>query len=433
MEKAPFELAELGEVLGGKRANGVGPAGFNGLLADLSTNLSYIGVRGFETLNHSAYSFVYQLETQLDITATSGLASQTNSTDDSTVKGGLTSRNSFLGVDTPFGTLRAGKTDAPYKVSSQRLNPFSGMWGDYSVIMGNTGGDNRVEFATRLDHAVWYESPKISGLQLAALVSPGQNRGYDNEQIAAAESSCTGGNIPGSGGTVPLGCTDGGYGNAYSASLTFEHGGLYALAAFEYHQGVNRTSDLASLDAMGNLSGYDANEVADESAMKIGVQYVAPWGTSLGGILEKLDRNVPAYLDVQNERSRLGSWLTLSQPYKRESIHFGWAHAGRTPGDPGQHNTGAASGLGTPNADNRSDMLTVAVRHDFGGGLSVYADYAVTLNHDYAHYDLGAGGRGVTTDCHDAQLPALGDANGSPHCWAGGTLQGASVGARYGF
>ena len=26
---------------------------------------------------------------------------------------------------------------------------------------------------------------------------------------------------------------------------------------------------------------------------------------------------------------------------------------------------------------------------------------ALTLNHGNAHYDLGAGGRGVTTDCHD--------------------------------
>jgi len=34
----------------------------------------------------------------------------------------------------------------------------------------------------------------------------------------------------------------------------------------------------------------------------------------------------------------------------------------------------------------------------------------------------------VTTDCHDASLPASGDQTGSPVCWAGGHLQGVSLG-----
>jgi len=415
------------------KSGGAGPVGNMGWMADLSTNLAYIGVKGIEHFPHVPIGVVYQLETQLDVTATSGLASQSNSTDDATVKGGLTSRNSFIGFSTPYGSLLVGKTDAPYKTTTARMNAFAGMWGDYAVIMGNTGGDNRVEFGTRLDHAIWYESPKLAGFQMKGLVSPGQNRGYDDEQIAAGESSCAGGDSPGSGGTVPVGCTDGGYGNAFSGSLTFDWKGLYAVAAYELHKGVNRTSDLATLGTSGNVMGYDPSDIADEDAMKVGLQYAAPWGTTVSGILEKMDRYVPQYLEVQNERQRMGWWLALSQSFHRESLHFGWAHAAITPGDPGQHNTAPATGLGTPNADNRSDMLTVAFKHDLGYGLSFYANYAVTLNHPYAHFDLGAGGRGVTTDCHDAQLPALGDVTGSPHCWAGGTLQGVSVGARYQF
>ena len=61
---------------------------------------------------------VYQLETQVDISATSGTV-YTNSNNDNVVKGGLTSRNSFLGVATPIGTFRIGKTDAPYKNSTR--------------------------------------------------------------------------------------------------------------------------------------------------------------------------------------------------------------------------------------------------------------------------------------------------------------------------
>ncbi len=418
--------------VGGLRAAGVGPVGNVGWMPDVSTNLSYVGVKGWETVPGLGAGLVYQLETQLDISATSGTAN-TNSMSDSTVKGGLTSRNSYIGLSTAAGSFKVGKTDAPYKTSTARMNPFSGMWGDYSVVMGNTGGDNRVEFGTRLDHAAWYESPRLAGLQLELLFAPGQNRGYDDEQIPAGESSCAGGDIPGSGGTVPVGCTDGGYGDAYSASLTWEMAGFYTVVAYELHKRVNRTSDLATLGATGTLEGYDANDIADEDAAKVGVQYTAPWGTTVGGILERMTRRLPAYLEVQDERSRLGWWLTASQKIGAEGLHVGWAHAARTPGDPGQHDTAPATGLGTQAADNSADMLTVALTHDAGAGLTFYTDYAVTLNQPYAHYDLGAGGRGVTTDCHDAQLPALGDASGSPHCWAGGTVQGVSVGARFRF
>ena len=136
---------------------GVGsPVGNYGWLQAISTNLSYIGVRGRHPLGpHSG--LLYQLETQIDVSSTPGTPS-TNSNYDDVVKGALVSRNSFVGIDSPIGAFKIGKTDAPYKNSTARMNPFSGEIGDYSVIMGNTGGDNRVEFGTRLDHSVWYES-----------------------------------------------------------------------------------------------------------------------------------------------------------------------------------------------------------------------------------------------------------------------------------
>ena len=114
-----------------------------------------------------------------------------------------------------------------------------------------------------------------------------------------------------------------------------------------------------------------------------------------------------------------------------DSVHFGWAHAGQTPGDTGQHNT--PGGL---NSDNAANMFTLAWKHQVDKQLSFYADFAETLNHTAAHYDLGAGGRGVTTDCHDASNPDTTgfDPNGNaPHCWAGGKLQGVSVGMKYMF
>jgi predicted porin len=398
------------------------PVGRTGWLPDISTNLSYIGVRGFQSLGSFPANFVYQLETQIDVSAASGTSASNSNTSD-VVKGGLTSRNSFIGLASPaWGAFKIGKTDAPYKTSTASMNPFSGMWGDYSVIMGNSGGDNRVEFGTRLDHAVWYESPNWSGFNFNALFAPGQNRSTDDSNLASGEVDCAGGNVPGSGG-LPVACNDGAYGNAYSVSGGYRIGGFYATAAYELHKGVNRTSDLAT---------FDPTDVADESAAKVAGQYRFMTGTTVSAIWEKMKRNVTAALESQNERSRTGYWLAVSQQLGvSDSLHVGWAHANKTPGDPGQHNT-----PGGADPDNAANMYTLAWKHQVDKQFSFYADYAVTANHTAAHFDLGAGGRAVTTDCHDASNPDTSgfDPNGNaPHCWAGGRLQGVSVGMKYQF
>src|SRR5215831_1575930 len=147
------------------------PEGNFGWMPAISTNLSYFGVRGFQHLSDPSLNFVYQLEAGFDISATPGNR-QSNSNLSNGVNGALFSRNSYIGIaSTNAGAIKIGKTDAPYKNSTAMFNPFSGEIGDYSIIMGNTGGDNRVEFGTRISHAIWYESPNLNGFQFNALFS----------------------------------------------------------------------------------------------------------------------------------------------------------------------------------------------------------------------------------------------------------------------
>jgi predicted porin len=402
------------------------PTGRNGWLAAESTNLSYLGLRGFQSLGDFPANFVYQVETQVDIAATSGTA-ESNSNKSNVVKGGLTSRNSFIGLSSEtWGAVMIGKSDAPYKNSTQRMNPFSGELGDYSVVMGNTGGDNRVEFGTRLDHSIWYESPKFEGFTFNVLYSPGQNRSSSSDNIAAGESDCTGGNIPGSGGLLPPRCNDGAFSDAVSADIVYSNGPLYLTAAYERHMKVNRSSDV--VDPV-----LASKDTADEDAWKVGAQYVFPTRTTVAGVVERMHRYVPSVLASQNERQRWGTWLTASQQVTDAlSLHVGWAHAFKTPGDPGQHNTPAMA-----HADNSANMFTAAVKYLLTKNISVYADWAMTVNAPFAHYDLGAGGRAVTTDCHDASDGPGGSSSGgessNPHCWAGGRLMGVSAGMKYQF
>src|SRR5712691_1262097 len=154
-----LDLSIDGATKGIKDPTAVGKVGWQ---ADVSSNLSYFGFRGDHNIA-GGYKMVFQAETQIDVAAAPGPSPVSQASPgnvDNKVLGALGSRNSFLGIATHFGALKLGKTDAPYKLPTARMDPFSASVGDYNSIMGNSGGDNRAEFDTRLSHAVWYESPK---------------------------------------------------------------------------------------------------------------------------------------------------------------------------------------------------------------------------------------------------------------------------------
>jgi hypothetical protein len=175
--------------------------------------------------------------------------------------------------------------------------------------------------------------------------------------------------------------------------------------------------------------GY-LNDIGDEAAYKIGAQYAFQTGTTVNGIWERLTRKLPEDLEFQNERQRNGSWLAVSQEIgPKDIVSFGWAHAGQTPGDPGgQHNYDP---LAPPDT---ADMYTLAWKHMLDKQLTWYFDTALTINHGNAHYDLGAGGRGLTTDCHDGTNTIIIDGSSAgPTTWGGCREQGFSTGVNYKF
>jgi predicted porin len=446
-----------------------GPVGRLGYLPALSTNKSQIGYRFSHKIADTSTDFIVQVETSLALTAQPGLRTsyvqQSNA-----VSGAIGLGDTFVGLqDKSWGTLKFGTMYSPYKKSTDRLNPFSGMLGDYAVVMGNSGGDNRVEFGTRLDHSITYESPKLGGLfNVDLLVSPGANRTYDNVIQSAGSPDCSGGNMPGSGNLL-LNCDDGGFSDAYSIDLRFETGPFYATAAWERHKDVNRNSDgigsnsltygvLASGCNPPDFTGpsCDPNldwgtfativaefpefaaiasppyltDIANETAWKVGAQYAFPIGLTVSGIFERMTRDVPSALTFQNERQRNGTWFAATQKLTpNDTLSIGWAHAARTPGDPGgQHNYNPTS------TDNTADMYTIAWKHNLDKQLYWYLDSALTINHGNAHYDLGAGGRGLTTDCHDGTHTVFTDGSSAgPTTWGGCRIMGFSTGLDYKF
>lgn len=453
------------------------PVGNVGWMEDITTPSSFLGVRGFQSTWIKNVNFIYQLETSINISASPGIH-ESNSQEQDTVDGTLFTRNSYIGLGkVGLGAILFGKTSPPYVQSTARMDPFGGMEGSIGVIMGNTGGDNRVEFGTRLDHSVWYTSPNEHGITFNALFSPGQDRANNSDNMPAGEPDCNGGDNPGDGGLSPIACNDGGFSDAISGSLSYTKEPLYITMAYERHRKVNRQSDVTAIysavvpslysgpittndptyeginTTFINSAGYlfwvptnfYTGDVADEDAGKVGIQYGffhqpksgAP-RTVVSAFVENFHRYVPDYLEWQNERQRKGSWLSGTQALgPNDSISLGWARAYRTPGDPCQHNDCLALAPYSTASDgdmsggravhNGANMFSIAYRHAIGAGLVAYTDWGGTFNQADAHYDLGAGGHGVTTDGHDAS-DAAGNQYSNPHIYTGGHLKAISVG-----
>jgi predicted porin len=446
---------------------GAGAYGNVGWLAAMSSNGSNIGYRGAHKIGTSDVNFIYQVSTSINMVAAPGLQN-TWTKSSNTVQGAIGLGDTFVGFQSPaWGRVRLGEMYLPYKTSTDRLNPFGGGLGDYAVIMGNTGGDNRVEFGTRADHVIAYSSPSLGGVSFDAAYQFGQNVDPNSDLTSLGSVDCSGGNNPGS-GNLFLNCDDGGYSDGYSADLKFERNGLYLVAAYELHKKVNRSSDgigannpyytyllnqgpngpnAQLLDwadyqayaleypgaaAAGSPAYSTAYDVADEWAMKFGGQYTFDFGLSISYLYEDMHRNVPSVMEFQNERQRTGDWVALQQSLfgGRDVFAVGWAHAGASVGDPGGQHNFNPGGIG----DNQANMYTAQWWHKFDKQLTVYFDVAETVNDGNAHYDIGAGGHGIKTDCHDATHAAFIDySSAGPTTWGGCHEIGISTGVNYKF
>ncbi len=464
----------------GVKGTPYGPVGWQ---PSISTNGATLGWRGSHAIpGWDDTKFVIQIEANVGLTDSPGVTTSYTAQTAGT-RGGIGSGTTYLGFASPtWGALKIGHGTSPYGNSSRRLDPFAGMVGDMNVIMSNTGGDNRVEFVTAMDHSIWYESPKYGPVSFDLFFSPGQNRTADaNLNLAGGSSNCSGGNVPGSGNLL-LTCDDGGFDNAYSVDLKFETEHLYLMAAYELHKHVNRNSDGIGSNSPGyanmmnegdpaaggggpltqylNWGLYDQvataygatgscttapssstyycvnatpefqNDIADEAAFHVGGQYAFDFGLTVNAIFERMTRKLPEVLEFQNERQRNGTWLAFTQALgPKDNINLGWAHAGKTPGDPaGQHN------YNPNNTDDEANMFSLAYKHHMDKNLYWYADLAETINDGNAHYDLGAGGHGIKTDCHDGTTTQIIDYTSAGNTtWGGCKPKAISVGVNYKF
>lgn len=451
------------------------PFGRLGWMPMMSSNGSNVGYRGSHQIGTTDVNFIYQVSSGFNVAASPGLRNSWTKSSN-TVQGAIGFGTSYIGLSShDWGRLRLGTMFTPYKSATDRLNPFAGQLGNYNVVISNTGGDNRVEFGTRLDHVLDYSSPNLNGFSFDAAFAFGQNPDPNNNILPLQSADCAGGNSPGS-GNLFLACDDGGFNNAFSVALKFEQGPLYLTAAYEIHTQVNRSSDgigsnnpyynyilglgpndtttmcggvvcSSILDwadyqafqaefplpaAAGTPEYSTAFDVGNEYAMKFGGQYKFEFGLTISYLWEGMHRTLPAVMNFQNERTRNSDWLALSYDFANsvDRVAIGWAHAGAGLGDPGgQHNFDPTS-VG----NNEANMYTIAWWHKLDKQLTWYVDAAETVNDRNAHFDIGAGGHGIKTDCHDATHPLFIDySSAGPTTWGGCHEIGVSTGLNFKF
>jgi predicted porin len=407
----------------------------------IASNSSYFGVRARHNLSPygwEGWSIVAQFEALIEAAAAP------------TERAALGTRDSYVGIEGPWGAVKAGKSDTPYKKATAAFDPFASTLGDYNSIMGNTGGDNRAEFDWRMNHAIWYESPIWSGFQFSALLSPGQNYAQDNSdysygdyfQCNGASARGSGSNFPGTGGAIPgniggNGCTDGSYGNAYSIAATYKNGPFTAIAAYELHEQVNRHGD------DGLEPGLVAPVfLADGSQVFTGVHN--EWAAKIGGgykfndgigdlqfytYYEWLRRDVAPFEEPFNERSRDGVYASLTQFIGSHwSVSASYAHAFNTPGNPAMLsvNDPVLAPLATLQGNQFNDsasQYSVGARYRFNQWASWYVVATELTQGPGAHYCLGASGHGYQVCSRDAMNNTIG----------GATIRGATTGLTFDF
>ena len=408
--------------------DGFDPSVFDqGTKAGIASNGSYFGIRARHNLapyGFEGYSIVAQLEAQIDAASAP------------TERAALGTRDTFLGVEGPWGAIKLGKTDTPYKKATAAFDPFANTLGDYNAIMGNTGGDNRAEFDWRMNHAIWYESPIWNGFQFSALASPGQNYAQDNSdysygdvfQCNGASARGSGSNFPGTGGAVPgniggNGCTDGSFGDAYSVALTYKNGPWTAIGAYELHTATNRHGD----------DGLEPGQIApiflaDGSQVFTGVHN--EWAAKVGGgyrfndgigdvqlyaYYEWLRRDVTPAEEPFNERSRDGVFASATQFVGPWSFSASYAHAFKTPGNPAMLsvNDPVLAPQATLQAnlfDDSANLYALGTRYRFNQWASWYLVGSMLTQGPGAHYCLGASGHGYQICSRDGQNDTIGGA-----------------------
>ncbi len=143
---------------------------------NLSSNRSRLGIKGDFDIQEGIKG-IWQIESELR-------ADSANSVN----AGTLASRNTFIGLQGGFGTVRAGRFDTPVKLIGRQVELFANQVGDLRNLARDQASPNR--FDERPHNSIGWDSKRYAGVQGSAQLSTNTNDGAtadnDNDTVSLA-------------------------------------------------------------------------------------------------------------------------------------------------------------------------------------------------------------------------------------------------------
>lgn len=303
---------------------------------------------------------------------------------------GICSRNSRVGVTSPYGTLFFGNWDTPLKgaTAGTRVDdPFlsTDVFGYQSIIGSpgynyrsggwSTASDTKIAgFDVRASNSVGYHSPKWAGVSFKL-------------QYSASEfATATGSSIP----------------QLFGAAVNFDYEGLSLLAASEVHYDAYGLSTIA-----GNPTTHETLDVAG----RVGAGYQvdsAIGATTLSVLVDVLSFNQrSAAVDAVKSYSRVAFQIAAKHRYGDHELRARYDSAGEGDATLASGSTAAYSTKGTG-----AKQLTLGYAYHLSKAAQAYLSYTKLLNDEAATYTLTIGGSpnvaGATKAGADPQALAIG-------------------------
>lgn len=335
-----------GEVNNVRADKGVGATPVHNLTR-VSSNSSYLRVRGERELDQG-FKAIAQVEAEFGLEGSGG-----------TPFSGT--RNTFVGLASPYGELSVGKFDSPTKETTIGRDPFVG-----TGIFGYYNGMTKYRADRRMNNAIMYESPEYQGVMALAAYSVGE---------AVYNST---GNIR----TNPY---------MFSAAVHYKHGPLFAGVSYEYRNDCNNPDADAPAGASCNFAalGSDARPKGHDQVVRFGADYtIKQTFTKLAVVYDRimlqLDETATAPEQKLNRDYYWGS-ITQGLGSNRHQLVLDYGVSSKYSGS----NIGDTSKTGV-------QTYTAAYRFNLDSDLMMYVAVAQIMNDDNQNQKFGSGGPSTT-------------------------------------
>jgi predicted porin len=134
---------------------------------------SYLGFKGTEELG-GGLSAIWRVESNVSLDANDNQPH-------------FSTRNSFVGLSSDWGTILAGKHDTPLKLVARKIDPFNDTFADANSVVGRTGSVSL--FNQRANNSVVYVTPKFSGFSAMAAYSVDQDATGDKLEFRSSNDT----------------------------------------------------------------------------------------------------------------------------------------------------------------------------------------------------------------------------------------------------